>query len=467
MKEKNYTSGPIGKTMLKTGFAMLAGTIAMSGYNIVDTYFVGNLEGKIPLAAMGFTFPVIMLIVCIFRGLSVGVMTMTAQSIGRKRKDKAALITSSGLILIILFSLITTIAGVLTGKWVFGLMGAKGETLTQTIGYMDIWYYGCVTAFLCMAKNDLLIASGDSKMASFLMMAGLVLNTILDPIFIFGWGPIPRMEIKGAALATVIAQGCAAIVGSYVLYRKGFIEFKPIPFRKLKESWKIIIKFAVPSSLGMLMMPVGAFVITWIIAQFGDAAVAATAAASRMEMVAFVFPMALGMSLMPMVGQNFGAKLYTRIQECRYFSMYFALIFLFVMAIIYFFAARYMVKFFSTDEEVREIMVICLHIIPWGFGMVEVHRYSGFFFTGCGHPTVAAIINGLRVVLMIPLTFLALKLKSLEGIFWARLASDIISGGLGMYLTRKMTDNLPADGIPCDTKGVLKYIFPVRTVRKS
>lgn len=460
MKERNYTSGPIGKTMLKTGFAMLAGTLAMSGYNIADTYFVGNLEGKTPLAAMGFTFPVIMLIVCIFRGITVGIMTTTAQSIGRKKMDKAALITTSGLALVILFSLLITIAGIATGNLVFGLMGAKGETLTQTLGYMDIWYYGCVTAFLCMTKNDLLIASGDSRMASILMMAGLVLNVILDPIFIFGFGPVPAMGIRGAAIATVIAQGISAVIGAYVLYRKGFVVFQLFPFRKLRESWKLIIRFAIPSSLGMLMMPIGAFVVTWVVAQFGDAAVAAVAAASRIEMVAFVFPMALGMSLMPMVGQNYGARLYTRIHQCRRFAMRFALLFLFGMAVIYYFAASFIAQYFSTDKEVREIMVIFLVIVPWGFGMVEVHRYSGFFFTGCGHPTVAAIINGLRVVLMIPLTFLALYWKSLEGIFWARLASDILSGGIGMYLAKRMTDKLPEDGIPCDTKGVMKYLFP-------
>ena len=92
-----YTTGPIGKTMLMTAFSMLAGTLAMSGYNIADTYFVGQL-GKIPLAAMGFTFPVIMLIGCVFRGLGVGVMTNAAQALGSGNNAKAGKLITSGLL---------------------------------------------------------------------------------------------------------------------------------------------------------------------------------------------------------------------------------------------------------------------------------------------------------------------------------------------------------------------------------
>ena len=140
-----YTRGSIEGTMLKTGFAMLAGTLAMSGYNIADTYFVGQL-GKSPLAAMGFTFPVIMLIGCLFHGLASGVMTTSAQALGGGRKSKAAKLVTSGVLLIFAISLVLALLGMSTTGWIFEKFGAAGETLEQVKGYMNIWYFGCATA---------------------------------------------------------------------------------------------------------------------------------------------------------------------------------------------------------------------------------------------------------------------------------------------------------------------------------
>ena len=121
-----YTRGPIGRTMMKTAFAMVAGTLAMSGYNIADTFFVGQLHSEIPLAAMGFTFPVIMLIGCVFRGLGVGVMTTTAQALGGGRHGRAARLAPSGLVLVFLFSVVLAVLGMVTINGTFECFGAQG-----------------------------------------------------------------------------------------------------------------------------------------------------------------------------------------------------------------------------------------------------------------------------------------------------------------------------------------------------
>ncbi|MBR2905985.1 MAG: MATE family efflux transporter [Lentisphaeria bacterium] len=459
--KSNYTKGSIGGTMLKTGFAMLAGTLAMSGYNIVDTYFVGNL-GKIPMAAMGFTMPIIMLVGCFFRGLTIGVMATSAQSLGGGKHGKANNLIFSGIALITAISLAAGICGLFVSEYLIRLMNASDAALPLAKEYMDIWFLGCVTAFVGLTGNDLLISSGYSRTASTLMVAGLVLNTILDPLFIFGMGPVPAMGMKGAALATVVAQACSAATALTVLHHKGLFVLKVPAWKIMNKAWLLIIKYAIPSSLGMLMMPLGSFVITWITAKFGDAAVAATAAAARLEMLAFVFPMALGISLMPMVGQNFGAKLYGRIRACKRFSFLFAFFFLLMMAVIYFFLADLLVKQFSPDPEVRKIMAICMRIIPWGFWATEIHRYSGFFFTGCGHPRISAYLNGFRMIgLLLPFSFIALYFNNLEGLFWARFAADILAGFTGMYLASGLVKNLPEeDGKTYDGKHIWQDMLP-------
>ena len=332
-----YTQGPIIITMLKTAFAMLAGTLAISGYNIVDTYFVGRL-GKIPMAAMGFTFPVVMILGCIFFGMAAGIMTTTAQSLGSGNKKRAARIITSGLLIMILISAAVGGVGILLNKPVIRLMGASEEALPMAVDYMFVWYLGCASASVSWAGSKLLIGAGDSNTAAFLMVAGLIINGILDPVFIYGFMGIPAMGVKGAAIATVIAQCCSSVLLFLFLhYKHHLIDFRIYSFREIYPVAKLVLRYAIPVALGMLMMPIASFIITWITAKFGDAAVAASAAAGRLETVAFIFPMALGIPMLSMVGQNYGAKLYSRIRTCFHFSMTFAGIFLLIMAAIYFF----------------------------------------------------------------------------------------------------------------------------------
>ncbi len=448
-KHAAYTQGDIGKTMIKTGLAMVAGTLAMTGYNLADTYFVGKL-GKSSLAAMGFSFPVIMLLGCLFRGLASGVMATTAQALGSGRKPKAATIVTSGLLLILIVSILLGVIGMLTSGWIFNKFGATGETLILVNGYMSIWYFGCATASLSMTGNDLLIATGYSKVASSMMIIGMIINVALDPILIFGLGPIPARGIQGAAIATIISQLIVTIsVLTLLYYRHQLLFFAKFPWRKLQRSWGLIIRFAVPASLSMLMVPLGVSVLTRITATFGDTAVAATAAASRLEMAAFVFPMAIGIPLLSMISQNYGARLYSRIQACRRFSARFVFIFLLGTAIFYFFASPVLVRYFSSDPEVQKIMVLFLRIVPWGFGMNEIHRFSGFFYTGCGRPAAAAWLNAMRMLgVLIPISLLALCFHSVVVLFYARLIADLLCGTIGYLLARRMTIQLPEDGVP-------------------
>ena len=312
---------------------------------------------------------------------------------------------------------------------------------------MNIWYLGCVTGAVGMVGNSLLVAVGDSKLAGFFMMFGLVLNVFLDPLFIFDWGF--GMGIAGAALATIISQLCGLLLIMSALHKRHkLLKFATLKEKRLiRSAWKQIIRFAVPSMLGMILMPAGNGIITRIVASFGDEAVAATAAAGRLEVIAFMFPMSLGIGLMPMIAQNYGGKLYSRIVRCRKIAMSFAFYYEIFMAALYFVAAPYLVKYFTNDPKVAEIMTLYLRIVPWGFGLLEIHRYCGFFFTGCNYPHGSAWLAALRIIaLLIPLSLLAMAFGSLSGLFVARLAADLLAGFIGWVLVIRMTDRLPADG---------------------
>ncbi|NLF87165.1 MAG: MATE family efflux transporter, partial [Lentisphaerae bacterium] len=179
-----YVRGPVGMTMLKTACAMLAGTLAMSGYNIADTFFVGRLGGEAPLAAMGFTFPVVMLVGCIFHGIGGGIMATMAHALGRNDGKEAARLVSTGLLLVSITALLLAVIGIGSAKWLFAALGAEGETLAQVRQYMDVWYFGCITAGLSMEGNKALIAAGKPRSASGMTILGMLVNVGLDPLFI-------------------------------------------------------------------------------------------------------------------------------------------------------------------------------------------------------------------------------------------------------------------------------------------
>lgn len=445
-----YTSGSIRKTMLRTTMAMLAGTLAMSGYNIADAYFVGRLPGSLPLAAMGFTFPIIMLAGCLFRGLGIGIMTPMAHALGGSKREKAAKFVSYGFILVCVFSLLTAITGILFGQYPLALFGATGEALALSNEYMKIWFLGCLTASLLMTGNDVLIACGDNKTASAIMIVGMLINVAIDPIFIFGFLWIPSLGIKGAAIATVVSQMiCCFLVWLLLAKRHQLLCFKNLDLRQMKGAWSVMIRFSIPACIGMLLMPAGSAVMTKITAGFGDDAVAAVAALGRLEMVAFVIPMAMGITLMPMIAQNYGAKQYDRIWECRRFAMRFAIFFLAIMGILAFCVAGPLSRQFSTVPEVQRILALGLRIIPWGLAGVEVHRFAGFFYTGCGHPQKGAWLNAMRIVgFLIPFSLIAAYYHSLPGLFVARLVTDLLAGVIGYALARHMTLHLKSPLTP-------------------
>ena len=230
----------------------------------------------------------------------------------------------------------------------------------------------------------------------------------------------------------------------YILWRKHqLIRFRKIPLDELRSYWVVMLRYAIPASLGMLMMPIGMTVITRLTATFGTAAMAGCTAAGRLETIAFVIPMSLGMTLTPFIAQNFGARRYDRIKEGLIFSFCFAFVFLFASAVIFALLAPVIAPHFCNSEEAQQVMARCIIISVWGLAGVEIHRFSGFSYTGSGRPTAAALLNAMRFLLfLIPFSLIAWYFRSLNGLFFARLAADVLSGVIGAFLALRSVNAL-------------------------
>lgn len=426
-------TGGVRETLIQMALPMLAGTFAMNAYNLADTWFVSRL-GTQPLAAMAFTFPVIALLTFVAGGIGTGITTLVSHSLGRRDRDDAARLVTHGIALTVTFTTTVSIAGYLSIEPLFRRLGADTETLPLIGQFMRIWYLGALTMSLPMMGNGILISCGDSRSASRLMIFGAVLNVILNPILIFGHCGLPPLGIRGSALATVISQTVTMSWLLYLLhYKHGLLSLGVGKLRGCLASWRRILVFAIPCILSMAMMPVSAGVITWITSRFGREAVAASGAAARLETFAFVVPMALGMTLTPFVSQNFGAARVDRVREAKTLSTAFALVYGSLVALLFFLAAPWLASFFSGDPQVIQVMVTYLRIIPFGYGMMEVHRYCGFMLTGLHTPSSSLALNMIRIlVLLIPLSWLGARFLGLCGMFAGRLITDLTVGSLGL-----------------------------------
>jgi len=382
---------------------------------------------------MGFIFPVVMLLTFMAGGIGTGVTTLVSHAIGRHDHDDAAKLVTHGITLTVTVTVILSVAGYFTIGPVFTRLGADAETLPLIGAFMRTWYLGALTMSLPMIGNGILISAGDSRGASRFMLMGTAINAILVPIMIFGYLGCPAMGIKGSALATVVAQAISTVWLIYLLRKHRLLAFRSGGPRDYFVSFRRILGFAIPSILSMMLMPISASVITWIVSQFGNEAVAACGAAGRLEMMAFVIPMALGMSLTPFISQNFGARRLDRICEAKIVSTRFALLYGGIVAVVFFLGAPLLASFFSQDPKVLEILVMYIRIISFGYGMMEVHRYCGFIFTGLHRPASATVLNAIRVLLfLIPFSYLGAHCFGVRGVFWGRLMTDLAVGSIGL-----------------------------------
>ncbi|HNY65210.1 MAG TPA: MATE family efflux transporter [Deltaproteobacteria bacterium] len=422
------------KTIVKMAVPMLAGTFAINMYNLTNAWFVSRL-GTEALAAITFTFPVVILFMLMTRGLSSGAMSLVAHAIGGKDHNKAAMLTTHALILSVIFGVIISVVGALTIEPVFSRLGASGEVMDLTERYMKIWYLGSIVMVLQIVASDIIISTGNTKVVSALMVGSTVMNVFLDMGLIFGMFGMPRMGITGAALATILSQGAALAVALYILAgRMNLIDISGFNRARLLQSWGMILKFGLPGALGLILTPISSAVITKLVAGYGNAAVAATGVAARIEMFAFMIPMTVGMSLLPFIAQNYGSGRMDRIKQARKGAMMFAVLYGVFIGSVFIIFALPIARVFSTEKAVIDVLRSYIYITCMGYGMLEVHRYAGFIMTGVHEPLQASMLSVIRVlVLLIPLSIAGSILFNLEGVFWGRLATDMLAGLVGIW----------------------------------
>jgi putative MATE family efflux protein len=430
------TEDPIAKSIMSLMLPMMVGMIALVSYSLVDTYFIGQL-GTMELAAVSFTFPVAFIVGAISMGLGIGTSSVASRLFGSGELDQIQRITTHSAMLAVIVGSCVLAIGLNTIEPVFRLLGANETTLPLIERYMSIYYYGSFFLIVPMIGNSVLRASGDAKTPSYLMTAGALLNVILDPILIFGWGPIPRMELEGAAYATVFANALSGLIAFSVIYfRDHLIRWKTEDLPLIFDSWRRILHVGIPSLTSSLVAPFTTAFITAQVAQYGQEAVAGFGVSSKVEGISLMALMALGAAVTPFSGQNYGAKNYDRVMEGTRFAYRWSMAYGLVIAIALFTLSGSIGGVFTDNPQAIATANMHLGLVPWSYGFLGMSMISVSAFNAVGKPKRGMIISISRTIGYACLAFLLAYLLELRGVFLAAFTANIVAGLLGYFWFR-------------------------------
>ena len=429
---------PVARTLLRMALPMVFGILSMVVYNLADTFFVGRL-GKEQLAALSFTFPVVLFISSLAQGIGMGSSAVISRAIGGQNYQRLRRLASDSLTLGILVVGIGALAGLLTIRPLFSLLGAEGVILDYISEYMSIWYIGMLFVVVPMVGNNLIRATGDTKTPGMIMVLGAGANLILDPLLIFGLGPFTAFGIRGAAMATLLGRGLTFFISMYVLvFRERLLTSRlPTP-AELWESWREILHIGIPNAATKMIIPLGNGFITRVIASYGAAAVAGYGVASRVEFFSLAALNALSAVIGPFIGQNLGAGKLERVKAGFTTSGHFSLYVGGFLFFVYLAFAGKIAAIFNADPQVISTTALYLRIVSIAYAAQGFYLVVSSGLNVMKRPLKAAGLSVLEMFgFSVPLALLGSYLFGTVGVFAAIAFSYSATGLIALWTIRR------------------------------
>jgi putative MATE family efflux protein len=414
--------------------------VALFSFEAADLFFISKL-GDAPLAAVSFTLPVIWLTYGIGIGFEAGAASCISRAVGRRDHAQARRLTVDTMVLATAVALLLALAGMASIGPVFALLGATPELMPMISDYMEVWYWVAPLDMALWTSLASMRARGNTLFESKVITAAAVLNLALDPIFIFGLFGFPRLEIQGAALATLVSTAAMLLFSLAWLSLRVKIYANPLaPLRTIVDSWRHMLAIGIPAMITNAIIPVSAGIVVAMIATYGVDAVAGFGVAMRIEPMFLIPFYALSAVSSPFFGQNFGSGQFDRLLEARRAAARFCLLFGLALAVVLILIARPLTGLFSESATIQGVAVHYLWIVSVSYGAYGIVMSCNASFNGMGRPIPGVIVSACRVLLVfLPLAFLLRHLIGLEGLFAATTLSNLLMGSVAfIWLGRQV-----------------------------
>ncbi|MBS4205664.1 MATE family efflux transporter [Lederbergia citrea] len=423
MKQQDFTNGNIWRQLLTFSIPILVTNLLQVSYQFIDSLWVGNLLGANALGAVALSSTVIFTVLSFIIGVNNATLTILSQLKGKDDPARLKSYVNAFTVILGSMAIILGVTGYIFSENILTLLGTPASMIEEAASYLQINFLGILFLFGYNFIGTVFRAVGNSKTPLRFVLIAVILNTVLDPLFIytFNWG------IEGAAYATIVAQGTAFFYGLFVSLYHRLIPFS-VPTLPKKEEVSLILKQGIPSGMQMTIMSAGMAAIMSVITAFGSDAVAGFGAAQRLDSLIMLPAHALGTAVNSMAGQNIAAGKWQRVRQITTYATLLNLATMIVAAIfIFIFADRGIRMFISDEASVRfgtEYVKIIAFFFPFlGFNFVwnGVVRASGAAFQ-------VLILNIISFwVLRYPLTYWFSDLLGEKGIAVGMGVSFVIS----------------------------------------
>ncbi|WP_299218858.1 MATE family efflux transporter [uncultured Aquimarina sp.] len=439
-KEQQFTSGSIRRAVFMLAIPMILEMIMESIFALVDIYWVSSL-GENAIATVGLTESVITLIYAVAIGLSMGVTAIVARRVGEEDIEGASQAAVQAIFLGILVAVIISAIGIVFPKEILALMGGEPDLIADGYGYTQVLLGGNITIMLLFLINAVFRGAGDASVAMKVLIFSNLLNIILDPLFIFGFGPIPGFGVQGAAIATTIGRGSAVLLQLVILFF-GWSKIK-VTFKDVVLHSKVMINL-IKVSLG----GIGQFIIgtsSWvflmrIMAEFGSEVLAGYTIAIRVLMFTLMPSWGMSNAAATLVGQNLGAGKPERAEQSVWKTGKYNAYFMIFVSVLYLIFAEVIIRIFSVEPEVVKYGALSLRVIAAGYvfyayGMVVIQS-----FNGAGDTKTPTIINFFCFwVFQLPFAYLAAIVFDwgAMGVFLAITFAEILIAVVGIIWFKK------------------------------
>jgi putative MATE family efflux protein len=451
---QDLTSGSVTRHLLKTSSFMLVTMVFQTLYFLIDLYWVGRL-GTDSVAAVGIAGNLTFIVLAATQMLGVGTTTLVSHAVGRKDHDGACMMFNQSQVLSVLIGFVFLAIMMLARVSYSNSMSADAETARLAGEYLKWFIPAMALQFALVAMGAALRGVGNFKPTMIVSTASVILNMILAPFLIFGWGTGRAFGVAGAAISSLIAIIVGIVwMATYFLPRDSYLRFMVADWKPQLSTWKRMITIGLPSGFEFVLMAVYIAIVYTVAKPFGAAAQAGFGIGGRIVQAGFMPVVALGFSVAPVAGQNFGARQRARVIDTFKNGAILATVFMVFFTIVCHIAPVAMVRIFSKDPAVIAVGEEYLRIISLNYVASGLIFVNASMFQAMGNTIPSLITSSVRIVIVaIPAVLLSRTAGfDLTWVWWLSVASVFVQLGLSAYLLRREFERRlsfpPAEPLP-------------------
>jgi putative MATE family efflux protein len=447
---QDLTSGPLIRHLLKTTGFMLVTMAIQTLYYLVDLYWVGRL-GREAVAAVGVSGNLMFVVLALTQMLAVGATTLVSHAVGQKDHARALLVFNQAQVLGVIAAAVFLVVAMALRMPYAHAMSADPATASLAGDYL-LWFVpASALQFVMVGMAAALRGTGNFKPGMVVQTATLVINMVLAPILVFGWGTGRPLGVTGAALATFIA----VLVGTVWLYqyfrpRDAYLRLVPADWRPRYHLWRSMLTIGLPAGAEFALMAVYLMVVYAVSRPFGAAAQAGFGIGMRILQAGFMPVVALGFAVGPVAGQNFGARKFDRVRETFRSAVTMAGGTMLVFAIVCHIAPAAMVRVFSSDPAVIAVGDEYLRIVSWNFVASGVIFVASSMFQALGNTVPSLLASFVRILLVVAPAVVMSHLPGFElrWLWYLTVGATIVHMLLSLGLLRREFVLRMGDGAP-------------------